>query len=349
MQTAFHQFGKLPTELQTMIWEEAYYLSTPQVIEGTGIVLFSGPETEYAGEESSRSEAVDPLELLDLDVRIYYVVFPSTTRQASTPAILSVCWRSRHVALRLGDFSTLWTNFPRSKKIRFDFSSDIVYLNELYADIHRKYWPHVRSPGCCTRIQHLATEWSLFHPSYCYDYKNEEDRWISIARNICTRFPSLTDLYFFVPAVRYKQSLHNAEIDCHFDEPDACEGLPIVLKPVDAVVSENEEVRLPECNCHEANFSASTTLEGTVANIEKAFNSDWLRKGVQAEIGQGAMANFPPRIHPMIFLRKGLKLEEIRNKDLAERERLGIPFDAVNPKIQGYVKLEIDEGLLRGT
>ncbi|EEQ31990.1 hypothetical protein McanMca71_006883 [Microsporum canis] len=327
MQALFPQFGKLPVELQVMIWEAAYHLSAPQVIEAnakrryTGIMEANEVEYDENGEAKDKSgnrRIGDYSWIRKPYSHGYRVVFPWARTQVSAPGILAACSGSREVALRLGGFSTVWFHHSQEtpQKIWFNFSSDIVFLNEVYADVHNREWSLIGNRGSCTRIRHLAVEWSLFHHTYSFRYESERHRWIYTVSNLCMRFPVLTDLYIFVPAVRNKRNLFYAKSDVHPEEPMPCEGLPIILKPVKKAVS--EEVELPECYCPRGDPNKPTNLRETITEVETNFNSEWLRKGVQEETGHRPMPNFPPRIHPRLFLRKGLKPDDVRNEDSEE-------------------------------
>lgn len=75
--------------------------------------------------------------------------------------------------------------------------------------------------------------------------------------------------------------------------------MPIVLKPL----PEGQEVVLPLCFCP---GRPKTWQEGFV-EIEEAFNSEWLRKGIQEELKlPSPKENFPPRLHGRSYLRKGI-------------------------------------------
>lgn len=130
-------------ELQTMIWEEAYYLSNsvPQVIQGH---IYG----DYPSNQDSRIRAfVQALDEWDSDGELsipslgsqspeeespipHSMVFPEAEEDAPTPTMLSVCRSSRRVAFRLGGgFSSILTDLSGTPQLVWcNLSSDIFYF-----------------------------------------------------------------------------------------------------------------------------------------------------------------------------------------------------------------------------
>ncbi|KAK2840535.1 hypothetical protein FQN49_006183, partial [Arthroderma sp. PD_2] len=224
----------LPTELQTMIWEEAYYLSNsvPQVIEGfveTGRPVMDIQALLAACRVDGDGKLRLPRQKATLPS---YMVFPSTKEKYPTPVILSVCRQSREVAFRLGGgFSSVFVEFEKGAKrpIWFNFSSDIVRFTNLFAQaVEGDGWRSKDNQQDRKRVKHLALEWSYFHQGWqggrFTSDEDEEDyrwHWLETVCDLYTRLPYLTDLYLFVPAVRLERISHRSAEELTEEVPQA--------------------------------------------------------------------------------------------------------------------------------
>ncbi|KAM5496645.1 hypothetical protein McanMca71_007790 [Microsporum canis] len=327
--TSFPQFRRLPVEMQIMIWEEAFYLSAPtqQVIEGyvqddrmaayACQMVLAAAHAAIAAVSGSRFDEGD----IPSDCRRpRLMVFPAATRQSPLPALASVCHNSRSVVLKLGRGLTSiivkGEGQGVSKQVWFDFSSDIVYFPNLSAEISNSgNWVSPDNWEYRRRIKHLAVEWSFFHRLTHSLYEDYRVHWLDVFSDLYVSFPGLTDLYIFVPAVRLAEvprssmeedSSDREELWDHFEEPQECDGLPIVLKPIPG----GQTVRLARCSCPER----PRNWDETIVEIEIALRSQWLKESIQEDLGPEAAPNFPPRIHERIFLRKGLDVDALRQK-----------------------------------
>ncbi|KAK2746094.1 hypothetical protein FQN57_003434 [Myotisia sp. PD_48] len=316
MQT-FHQFTRFPAELQIMIWKEAYFLEVPipQILEGrinesytaSDLMRMSEPwgtpdeEREWILNRSENNQ--NPIEYHPRE-RKCNLSFPNAKSQTFAPTILRVCRASRDVALSLGGFSSVWLHFEDpAQDIWFNFASDIVVFPYLQA-AEEYEWPSVSNKDHCARIQHLAVNWGFFHnqDKVC-DESSSRQTWIEYVRSLYELFPYLTNLYIFIHAVRVDPRRGQHVTLSHFDEPDDLDELPITLKPI-AANSNDQNICLPGCLCS----NEPQTWAETLTEIETVFGSEWLSEAMDKTFPG---ANFPPRIHERIFLRKGHTLDTV--------------------------------------
>ncbi|EFR01097.1 hypothetical protein MGYG_04101 [Nannizzia gypsea CBS 118893] len=337
--TSFPQFRKLPAELQLMIWEEAFYATAPtqKVIEG------------FVEEDAIAQHAHRIIEAVSRVASMYggdgiappaparkympsLMTFPAAQIQSPAPAMAYVCRDSRRVFLKLGHAFTslLFDDDEESTMdVWFDFSSDIVYFPLLGTEIRDSFcWASSDNWEYRRRIQHLAVEWSFFHQidDVMFTY---ELHWLETFIALYNSFPALTDLYIFVPAVRLAEAPASSSgspserttLCRHFEEPDECESLPIILKPIPI----SQTIRLAKCHCPER----PRNWDETIVEIEAAFRSPWMKDALHRELKEKA-DNFPPRLHERIFLRKGLDVDALRDvepppglKILIDRSILG--------------------------